>query len=187
MADSTIENLTENESPIITDLLVINGTPNAQKISITNLISLIYPVGAIYTSIVSTNPNTLFGFGTWSAFGAGRVIVGLDSGDPDFDMVEEEGGVKTVTLTAAQSGVPAHTHAITDPGHTHDVASQSDTSPDAGTGSLASEDATNLTLDDLALSNTTGITINNNSTADASVAHTNLQPYIVVYMFKRTE
>jgi hypothetical protein len=56
-----------------------------------------FPVGAVFVSVVSTNPATLLGYGTWSAFGAGRVLVGRDSGDTDFDTVEETGGAKTVT------------------------------------------------------------------------------------------
>ena len=41
----------------------------------------LYPVGSIYTqATVATNPATLLGFGTWAAFGAGRVMVGLDGG-----------------------------------------------------------------------------------------------------------
>ena len=36
-----------------------------------------YPVGSIYLNAsVATNPATLFGFGTWTAFGAGRVLLG---------------------------------------------------------------------------------------------------------------
>ena len=62
-----------------------------------------YPVGSIYMSVVSTSPATLFG-GTWSAWGAGRVPVGLDAGQTEFDTVEETGGAKT------------HTHGLTD-GH----------------------------------------------------------------------
>ena len=61
-----------------------------------------YPVGAIYVSTVATNPNTLFGFGTWTTFGAGRVLVSLDTGDTDFDVASETGGSKTHTLTAAE-------------------------------------------------------------------------------------
>jgi len=53
-----------------------------------------FPVGAIFISTVSTNPATLLGFGTWTAFGAGKTLVGLDSGDTDFDTVEETGGSK---------------------------------------------------------------------------------------------
>src|SRR3990172_7594580 len=73
------------------------------------------PVGFVFISVVSTNPATLLGYGTWSAFGAGRVLVGLDSGDTDFDTVEETGGAKTVTLDATM--IPAHTH--TQNAHTH--------------------------------------------------------------------
>jgi hypothetical protein len=43
-------------------------------------LGLIYPIGSIYTSTVSTNPATLFGFGTWAAFGAGRVMIGTGGG-----------------------------------------------------------------------------------------------------------
>ena len=58
----------------------------------------VWPIGSIYTSVTSANPSTLFG-GNWEAFGAGRVLIGLDSADTDFDAVEETGGAKTHTLT----------------------------------------------------------------------------------------
>src|SRR3546814_10075624 len=47
---------------------------------------------------------------TWSAFGAGRVLVGLDSLDTDFDTVEETGGEKTHVLTEAE--MPVHDHPV---------------------------------------------------------------------------
>jgi hypothetical protein len=72
-------------------------------------LSVLYPVGSVYiNAAVSTNPGTLLGFGTWAAFGAGRVLVGLDAGDVDFDTVEETGGAKTHTLTVDE--MPSHTH-----------------------------------------------------------------------------
>jgi hypothetical protein len=52
------------------------------------------PVGCIYESTVSTSPATLFG-GTWSAFGSGRVLVGIDPTQTEFNTVEKEGGSKT--------------------------------------------------------------------------------------------
>jgi microcystin-dependent protein len=76
---------------------------------------VIYPVGAIYTSVVNTNPSTFIG-GTWSAFGSGRTIVGVDAGQTEFDTVEETGGAKTHTLTSGE--MPSHTHTQNSHNHT---------------------------------------------------------------------
>lgn len=56
------------------------------------------PVGSIHVSVDSTNPATTLGYGTWAAFGTGRVLVGVDTGDTDFDTVMETGGSKTLTI-----------------------------------------------------------------------------------------
>lgn len=56
------------------------------------------PIGSLHISITPTNPATTLGYGAWSAFGTGRVIVGVDVSDPDFDTVEETGGSKTATI-----------------------------------------------------------------------------------------
>lgn len=76
-----------------------------------------WPIGSIFISAVSTNPNTLLGFGTWAAYAAGRVLVGLDSNDVDFDTAEETGGAKTVasagtvsTPTFTGSALGTHSH-----------------------------------------------------------------------------
>lgn len=74
-----------------------------------------FPVGSVFLAVVSTDPATLLGYGTWSAFGAGRMLVGRDAGDADFDTAEETGGAKTHMLTTAE--MPAHTH-VQD-AHTH--------------------------------------------------------------------
>lgn len=73
--------------------------------------NLVYPVGSIYMSVNNTDPGELFG-GIWEAWGSGRVPVGVDGSQAEFDTVEEKGGAKTVTLTSAQSGVPAHYHGV---------------------------------------------------------------------------
>lgn len=67
-----------------------------------------YPVGSIYMSVSSTNPSTYFG-GTWTAWGTGRVPVGVNANDTNFATVEKTGGAATVILTTAQ--MPSHTHA----------------------------------------------------------------------------
>lgn len=124
-----------------------------------DVMALAYPVGSIYINATDdTNPATLLGFGTWSAFGAGRVMVGFDSGDTDFDAAEETGGAKTHTLTTDE--MPAHTHSIT--------------TADSGAGS--NKYATGVST---AAAGATG------STGGGS-AHNNLQPYITCYFWKRT-
>ena len=80
----------------------------------TTLALEIYPIGSIYTSVVNVNPNTYFG-GTWSAFASGRTLVGVDTGQTEFDTIEETGGAKTHTLTSAE--MPSHTH--TQDSHNH--------------------------------------------------------------------
>lgn len=76
-----------------------------------------FPVGSIYLAVVATNPATLLGYGTWASIGAGRVLVGLDAGDGDFDTVEEVGGAKTKAISAhagaAVGDHAAHTHSVT--------------------------------------------------------------------------
>ncbi|HLB68449.1 MAG TPA: hypothetical protein VJN63_08305, partial [Thermoplasmata archaeon] len=56
-----------------------------------------FAVGGVYINLTGTNPATELGYGTWAAFGAGRLLVGLDAADPDFDTVRETGGAKTHT------------------------------------------------------------------------------------------
>lgn len=119
-----------------------------------------FPIGAIYTSVVSTNPATILGYGTWTAFGAGRTLVGVDTGQTEFDTVEETGGAKTHTLTISE--MPSHNHDI----YVGNVGS--------GSPSLSGS-GNNTTPDSTYVSNKGG-----------GNAHNNLQPYITVYFFKRT-
>jgi microcystin-dependent protein len=136
------------------------------------------PVGSIHFSISSTNPATTFGYGTWTAFGAGRMLIGVDSGDADFDTAEETGGAKTHTL--ATTNLPAHSHTVTDPGHTHNAdvfatdanGANFDRSAGGGAAGVAST-----------LSATTGITVDN--TGDGTPVN-HMPPFIAVYMWKRT-
>lgn len=65
------------------------------------LMPYFYPVGTVLTFGVSTNPATLLGFGIWTAI-AGRVIFGIDSGQTEFDTLDETGGSKTKTLSASE-------------------------------------------------------------------------------------
>ena len=127
--------------------------------------SLLFPVGYIYTNITGTNPNTELGFGTWTAFGAGRVMVGYDSGDTDFDTAEETGGAKTHTLTTAE--MPSHSHSIK-------YRAPTDTT---GAGYLSTLGQSG---------STTNTATPGTNTTGGGGAHNNVQPYIVVHIWKRT-
>ena len=76
------------------------------------IFNAVYPVGTIYTSVSNTNPGTIFG-GTWTAFGSGKTLVGVDTSDTDFNLVQKTGGSKTHTLTIDE--MPSHNHDIIKP------------------------------------------------------------------------
>ena len=134
--------------------------------SSTNIADQVYPIGAIFTTVTayanSAAVVTAIGGTTWTAFGGGKVLVGLDSGDSDFDTVEDTGGSKTHTLSTSE--MPAHTHTYKDQSQVYD-----------GTGGTA----TNPSPSGWGQEKPTG------STGGGS-AHNNVQPYIVVYFWKRT-
>ena len=80
----------------------------------TDVLKAVYPVGAVYVSTVATSPATLFGFGTWERLTGRFLLAATDGGSSGASQAAgNTGGAATVTLTAAQSGVPAHSH-----GHT---------------------------------------------------------------------
>lgn len=215
MADLKITQLPADAAPTTDDLLPTadspGGTPTTKKITIASLIGLIYPVGSIYTSTASTDPATLFGVGTWAAFGAGKVLVGLDSGDTDFDVAEETGGAKTVATNVTVATQPtftvnSHTHTLSDNGWAQATIAVSGTdririrritvSPNytdthSSTATTTSTSGGNANGTGTALGGATDATAGTATTRSADVALTNnatsvVQPYIVVYLFKRT-
>lgn len=126
------------------------------------ILAVFYPVGSIKMTTTSTNPSTYMG-GTWVAWGAGRVPVGVDTAQTEFNTVEKSGGEKTHTLTVDEL-----------PEHNHDI-------PIMGTKKPR------ITITNI----TTNIdeeysTIDTDNTGGGE-AHNNLQPYITCYMWKRTE
>jgi hypothetical protein len=203
-----------------------------------------YPVGSIYINAnVATNPSdpSMLGFGTWVAFGSGRIPVGLDSGDTDFDTAEETGGAKTVALS--QANLPnvstgagtSHNHTQNSHNHTQNSHNHSQNSHDhsnsahihsaliytgnskylslntggsqykmtwSGTNGLTNDtrpSQVGITIDNKTATNVaqTATNVAQTATNNAEAAHThslggsgtahsNVQPYIVVYMWKRT-
>lgn len=150
-----------------TDIEINESGDNLQfKMVKTKLLNLIYPVGSIYMSATNTNPGSTLG-GTWVAWGSGKVPVGIDSTDTDFNTAEKTGGKKTHTLTINE--MPSHNHYLYN-ATGGSIQFPAYTAKDNGTtGSTA----------------TNGYATSTGNTG-SSQPHNNLQPYITCYMFKRT-
>jgi len=130
--------------------------------SSTNIADQVYPIGSIFTTVTayanSAAVVAAIGGTTWVAFAAGKMLIGLDSGDTDFDTVEQTGGAKTHTLTIDE--MPAHTHGYEGHLNIH---------PGATDGGSAQAPTAKT-------SDSTG----------GGTAHSIMNPYIAVYMWKRT-
>jgi hypothetical protein len=156
-----------------------NTTQLATTSFVTTALRTLYPIGSIYTSTVSTNPNTLFGFGTWVAYGEGRVLIGA-SGSGLY-IAGNTGG-------SADAVVVSHTHTatVTDPGHIHNFPNCKSAQAGFDNGGASALDAVSERTPSLTTNtSTTGITVAN-STTGVSGTNANLQPYVVVYMWHRT-
>jgi hypothetical protein len=77
-----------------------NDTSIATTAFVQAVAQTLFPVGAIYTATVATNPGTLLGFGTWTAFGAGRVLIGAGTGGGGTYTAGSTGGSKDATLVS---------------------------------------------------------------------------------------
>jgi len=151
---------------------------------VTTALQALYPVGSIYINAgVTTNPGTLLGFGTWTAFGAGRVMVGLNGSDSLFDALEETGGSKDAvnvshTHTASASTVGDHAHGING-----STGVQGQIGSGFGYGASNDNTSVRITSTENAGSHTHTVTVDS---AGSSGTNANLQPYITVAMWKRT-
>ena len=146
-----------NTTQIATTAYVKLNAPTAAQVN-----AHAYPVGSVYTSVVATNPATLLGVGVWTAFGAGKVMLGAGGGYTAGDT----GGATTDSHALSIAEIPAHGHSITQrgiQGSTYDF-------QEAITGQ----------------SGGTTITINTANTGGGGLhTHDIMQPYIVVYIWKR--
>lgn len=124
------------------------------------LLDVFYPIGTIYESTKPDNPATFMG-GTWSRFGNGRVLVGVDETDPTFNVPLQIGGEKAHTLSIQE--IPSHTHGFRGGGENNYVRVEP--------------------------SSTYGYSGNSDKTTTATgggQAHNNLQPFVTVYRWQRT-
>ena len=123
-----------------------------------------YHVGSLIFDTVNINPQTYLHFGVWELWGQGKMPIGIDETDEDFDISEKTGGEKTHTLTIDE--MPSHNHGIR---------------TNHGDGTLTTAEALNCTL---VYGNVRLDRIRSNLYG-GNQAHNNLPPYIVCYIWKR--
>ena len=170
-----------------------------------------YPVGSIYMSVVETNPAELFG-GIWEAIAPGRVLLGAGEYTPSISYTAgDKGGVTSKILNS--SNIPKHTHTVeiksTEATHKHRNGVYDEAAP--GNGPISSNygaikmypTSTQhvMAADSSAFGTNTQLYMG--YTSETSAAHTHevavgdygakiptaislMQPYLVVYMWKRT-
>ena len=139
---------------------------NTTPLNPTNLNKIVLdmnPVGTILFNTTGVNPTEYIG-GTWVAWGSGRVPVGVDTGQTEFNTVEKTGGEKTHQLSIAE--MPSHNHSMIGIPKEYEWTAQT-----AGMNYSFTDQETYQQV----TSNTGG-----------NQPHNNLQPYITCYMWKRT-
>jgi hypothetical protein len=191
LANCTFPTLNQNTTGTAAGLsstlaVASGGTGVTTAAAVASLVgNLLFPVGAIYTATVATNPGTLLGFGTWTAFGAGRVLIG------------NGGGFSAgATGGSADAVVVSHTHTYSATTSTASLSGTFEASKPAAASGIVSIAATGLAGGaDGAQSTVTRYSVDashshtvSGTTASSGVSGTNanLQPYVVVYMWQRT-
>lgn len=135
-------------------------TVDGFAISKLTILNMIYPVGSIFISTSSANPATTMG-GTWTRYGQGRVLVGVNESDTDFSTAGKTGGEKTHLQTVDE--MPSHTHGFRGGGENNYVRVE----PSSTYGYSGNSDKT---------TNATG----------GNKPFNIMQPYITTYMWLRT-
>ena len=158
-----------------------------------DIIDIIYPVGSIYMSITSTNPNYTIG-GTWEQIAQGRTIIGEGTGTDSNSESKTfsygtNGGEYNHTLSTSE--IPSHTHNSKTLTGTTRI--QQYNGSEASTTGIISQSNNNYNLAKSTSSGTnfgsTTLTVNATHTHDSvgsDNAHNNLPPYFVCYIWKRT-
>ena len=143
----------------------------AKLISKSDLLTYVYPVGSIYMSVNNVSPQSFLG-GTWQAWGAGKVPVGVDPNDTDFNASNKSGGSKTVTLTNAQ--LPKLSGSM-----------QTSVPDSFSTSGIISGNSWSQTKSDTASKSARSTIYGFKIDIGGGQSHNNLQPYITVYMWRR--
>ena len=154
------------------------------------LIDLFYPIGSIYTSTSATSPESLFG-GSWEKL-ENRFLLGAGE---VYSIIGETGGETAHTLTTDE--LPSHTHTFTGGSstlvsggaHTHNLVMRyTETSIGTGLESLSTFSSYRTRSGSVwsAGAHTHTVTAaGTNTNTGGDLAHNNMPPYLVVYMWKR--
>ena len=158
------------------------------------LLDIVFPLGSIRMSVSATDESRFMG-GTWVRWGSGRVPVGVNTSDSNFNTVEKMGGASTVALSVAQ--MPAHGHSMSgsvsigaEASHTH-RGSTGAYKVGSGSGSsyyyMTNSGSTNGQTTGSGSSHSHSASFSGSIGSNGSgSAHNNLQPYITCYLWKRT-
>lgn len=166
--------VTETGSQTLTNKTISTGSSIGSTVDVTEVLKKVYPVGAIYISTVATNPNTLFGFGTWTAFAEGRTIFGKAAAGT-FSTPGATGGAETINIQ--------HNHSTTSNGdHTHSTGAA------ITTGALADQVYNTLPAGPPGHYHNIGSSGGHSHSISSSLSTTQsvLNPYIVSYIWQRT-
>lgn len=127
-----------------------------------------YPIGKMYITMGNEDPNETIG-GTWELTATGKVLVGVDPSDVDFNTVGKTGGEKTHILKVDE--MPSHNHLLCG-------------SPADSADWIDGVQRVKYDVNKKTASNTYTLAQPVFNTG-GSQAHNNVQPYVAVYMWKR--
>ncbi|WP_332058114.1 DUF859 family phage minor structural protein [Streptococcus canis] len=148
--------------------LYVNNTEVKPSFDKTEILNMVYPVGAIYMSASSANPSTFIG-GTWQRYAQGRTIVGVSENETEFNYAGKTGGEKSHRLTKEE--MPRHDHNVSNDNNALLLAASSTKAyATAGAGSGSNSWPWQKGV----------------QSEGGDQPHNNLQPYITVYMWRRT-
>lgn len=157
----------DGQLSVAIDQKIINATPAIVAAAVSQVMQSLYPVGEFLSTLRAGNPSTWLGFGTWQRYAAGRVAVGYDSNQVEFDTIEKVGGEKTHTLSISELPIHHHDVQMTNDANELPTSNYSRLAPGHGT------------------TRTTGIDVQVRPQG-GDQPHNNLQPYFVSYIWKRT-
>lgn len=157
----------------------------------------VWPVGSIYISATDSNPASTLGFGSWTQFAPGRVLIGVGTGNDGSDTLNlqsplAQGGKYYHQLTVGEMPAHAHGHdiggtAISNGAHSHGVPLKgSDRSGNSAITSSADNGQPTVISSQIAGAHEHALRITGGIFSQGgNQKHNNIQPFITVYMWRR--